>query len=108
MRTQIIRQCQRLESMVPLSELTRRALINSDSCQYMNKVRYLPRAIRDKWLDNLARKVIELAKELPPTRHRDWVILQRLKPLGYDLEDADIFVLVVRLTRAGYLSREVA
>jgi len=37
--------------------------------QYMNKV-YFARAIRDKWLENLAKNVISLAKELPRTRER--------------------------------------
>lgn len=73
----------------------------------MNRVRYKPRAIRDMWLENLAKNVIALVKELPRTRERDWVIIERLRAMGYErFEDADIVVLTIRLMRAGYLTRE--
>lgn len=88
----------------PIAQIAWLALKNNGSNFFFDHVRSLPQAFQAWILNDLAERVITLAKETPKdTKHRWWVILAKIQEAGYHIDDPDMSMLQIRLGRAGYL-----
>ena len=78
--------------------------MNNGSSFFFDQVRHLPQRLQAWVLNDLAERLLTLARQIPEgTPYRWWVILAHLRTQGYRIDDPDLFMLQVRLDRAGYL-----
>src|SRR5579872_7367457 len=87
----------------PIAQTVRLALMSNGSSFFFDQVRHLPQRLQAWVLNDLAERVIALAREIPErTPYRWWVILDHLRAQAYRIDDADLFMLQARLGKAGY------
>lgn len=89
-----------------LAKIARKALTDDGSYLFTHFVtRKMTKDEQNQWLDELAQKVIELTLR-SKKNHGHYPGKKEFRELGYDhIEDTDIFMLVVRLSRAGYIPK---
>lgn len=94
------------EPPTELAKIARKALMDDGSHLFMHIIaRTMTRREQDRWLDGLARKVIELTLQSYRNRGR-YPNKEQFRELGYKhIETTDIDMLIIRLKRAGYISR---
>ena len=88
-----------------IAEIARQALIHDDCTYYMEEVRHLPQNDRDQWLQGLAEHVARMVNAAPCSGRYWNYILHSCCAGGWHINQYDLFVLIVRLGRAGYITR---
>ncbi len=103
MRTETIPRSRRASTEI--AEVARQALIHNDSPYYMRDVRRIPQKFQDWWLNGLAEHVAKMLNAEPCSSRYWHYILHSCHANGWHINQYDLFVLIVRLSRAGFITR---